>query len=42
MGAKNEAYSFAGGDSENLGGEADGAFHAEVTIAATSDEVTRD
>jgi len=33
---------FAGGDAEDLGGETDGALHAEVTVSATSNEVTRE
>jgi hypothetical protein len=35
-------HSFAGSDAENLGGETDGALHAEITVTTTSNEVVGD
>lgn len=36
------ARGLAGGDAEDLGGEADGTLYAEVTIATTGDEIAGD
>ncbi len=35
-------YSFASGDLEDLGGQADGAFDTELLILSTIDQIGRD
>lgn len=37
-----KAYSFTGGDPEDLGGETDGALDAELLVLGTVDEVSGD